>query len=585
MTTALRRMLVIAALLLPGIAVGQAQALPVEPGYHFDVGWGSAGSGNGEFSAPSDVAVDQAGNVYVADFANNRIQKFGPDGNFLLGWGTAGTADGEFQRPYSVAVDEANNVYVADSDNNRIQKFSSGGTFIATWGSFGYGNGGFNFPCGIAVGPDGFVYVSDTLNYRVQKFTPDGTFVSKWGTNGSLFGEFNVPRGIAVGPNGHVVVADSFNNRIQVFTSAGVWYAGWGTWGSGNGQFNSPTGVEVDRDGIVYVADTGNDRIQKSYVGGGMITKWGTSGSGDSQFEGPRGLALNGFGDVVIADSDNNRIQVFAADLSLPGGTALNMGAQPLGTSGPIQRVEVTNGNSGSSTMIESVTIGSDPNFALAGGNACQGLRLETGDSCFIGVRYKPVSGTGDHSTTLTVTSAGQTLVVDLLGTAVAQITGPDGPTGSTGSTGATGPTGPSGGTGATGPTGPTGPTGTDGPQPGPGLAMPTIKKVGNGTLRVGKDRRVAVVRVTCPAAAACRVTGASARVQSERGGRGKAQIQYPGELPAGGRGIVKVRLPKRVYKGLAKGRKSGKAVIGLTVETDEGARLKRLGTRLPLKR
>ena len=86
--------------------------------------WGSAGSGNGQFNAPWGVAVDAAGNVYVADVANNRIQRFTGTGAFLTAWGSAGTGNGQFENPRGVTVDAAGNVYVADGDNDRIQKFT-----------------------------------------------------------------------------------------------------------------------------------------------------------------------------------------------------------------------------------------------------------------------------------------------------------------------------------------------------------------------------------------------------------------------------------------------------------------------------
>ncbi|MEK7353203.1 MAG: hypothetical protein AABZ77_01690, partial [Chloroflexota bacterium] len=94
--------------------------------------WGSSGSGNGQFNSPLGVAVDSAGNVYVADSGNHRIQKFTSSGQFITKWGASGSLDGQFNSPNGVAVDSAGNVYVADTFNNRIQKFLGSGQFVTT---------------------------------------------------------------------------------------------------------------------------------------------------------------------------------------------------------------------------------------------------------------------------------------------------------------------------------------------------------------------------------------------------------------------------------------------------------------------
>ncbi|GAG84246.1 unnamed protein product, partial [marine sediment metagenome] len=113
---------------------------------------------------------DNAGNVYVSEWNDHRIQKFDSDGTFITKWGSYGGADGEFYQPYGVAVDNAGNVYVAEKYNHRIQKFDSNGVFITKWGGFGSEEGQFNQPYGVAVANTGHVYVVDTYNNRIQKF-------------------------------------------------------------------------------------------------------------------------------------------------------------------------------------------------------------------------------------------------------------------------------------------------------------------------------------------------------------------------------------------------------------------------------
>jgi tripartite motif-containing protein 71 len=107
---------------------------------------------------------------HVADWGNNRIQKFDSTGKFIATWGSSGSGNGQFRNPRSAAVDFAGNVYVVDYGNDRIQKFSSNGTFITTWGSSGSGDGSFNRPTDVAVDSAGKVYVADSGNDRIQKF-------------------------------------------------------------------------------------------------------------------------------------------------------------------------------------------------------------------------------------------------------------------------------------------------------------------------------------------------------------------------------------------------------------------------------
>ena len=89
---------------------------------------------------------------------------------FLTAWGSAGTGNGQFSVPQGVATHASGDVFVADSGNNRIQKFDNNGVFVTAWGSAGSGNGQFAFPQGVATDANGHVFVADRLNNRVQKF-------------------------------------------------------------------------------------------------------------------------------------------------------------------------------------------------------------------------------------------------------------------------------------------------------------------------------------------------------------------------------------------------------------------------------
>jgi streptogramin lyase len=285
-----------------------------EGGYSFLRMWGEYGSGNGRFDCPHGIAIDDEGNVYVADAFNDRIQKFDPNGAFITKWGTSGSGNGQFDWPGGSAIDNLDNLYVIEAYNNRIQKFDLNGTFITMWGTSGSANGQFNESYTIAVDGSGNVYVSDYGNQRIQKFDPNGAFITKWGTYGSGNGQFKGPEGIAIDDEGNVYVADVNNNRIQKFHPNGAFITKWGTYGSGNGQFDYPSQIAIDNAGNVYVSEWGNSRIQKFGPNGAFITKWGTDGSGVGQFYMAEAIAVNSSRDVYVADAGNNRIQVFSPD-------------------------------------------------------------------------------------------------------------------------------------------------------------------------------------------------------------------------------------------------------------------------------
>jgi DNA-binding beta-propeller fold protein YncE len=274
--------------------------------------WGSAGSGNGQFSSPFDVAVDPARNVFVADRGNHRIEKFSAAGAFLTKWGSQGSlGNGQFQNPSGVAVDAAGAVYVCDTGNHRIQKFSNNGSYLLQWGSQGSGDGSFQSPADLAVDPDGNVLVCDTGNQRIQKFSGTGTYLAQWGTAGSGNGEFQSPGAIAADAAGNVYVCDTGNHRIQEFTIDGLYVRQWGSNGTAPGQFEFPAGIAVEAAGNVYVADAGNNRIQKFGPGAAFLVQWGTAGSAAGELSSPQGMAVDGQGYLLVADSGNQRIQRF----------------------------------------------------------------------------------------------------------------------------------------------------------------------------------------------------------------------------------------------------------------------------------
>jgi sugar lactone lactonase YvrE len=280
----------------------------------FITGWGHRGNDDGEFDYPYSVATDPNGSVYVADNDNHRIQKFTSEGQFLTKWGSYGSGDGDLNSPSAIEIDRVGNVYVAESGNHRIQKFTSEGQFLTKWGSYGSGAGQFNYPAGIAVNGAGDIYVTDRDNHRVQKFTPDGEFVVQWGSWGSADGDFKFPSGIEIDNDGNVYVAQQGDCRIQKFDPSGEFIAKWGKVGNGDGDLGGPMGIEIDKAGNVFVAEDGNDRIQKLTPDGQFLVKWGGSGNNEGFFDWPMGITTDMNGNIFVADTKNNRVQKFTAD-------------------------------------------------------------------------------------------------------------------------------------------------------------------------------------------------------------------------------------------------------------------------------
>jgi sugar lactone lactonase YvrE len=296
---------------------------------------GVTGSGPGQFSNPDDLATDSAGNVYVADSSNYRIQKFTPDGQFLLQFGTIGDAAGELDLPNGVAVDSAGNIYVADRSNHRVVQFDSAGTFVQGWGwgvdtgagqfqvcttvtacnfglavDSGTNNGGFFSPQAIAVDAAGDVYVSEFAgSQRVQKFDPGPTpgsasFVTGWGSPGAAPQQFARPVGLALDSAPNVFVADRDNSRVQKFSSTGGFLGTWGSLGSADGQMNGVEDVAVDPAGNVFVADGQNRRVQKFTADGAFLASYGGFEPGGGTFV-PQALAFSPQGDLYLLDSSS----------------------------------------------------------------------------------------------------------------------------------------------------------------------------------------------------------------------------------------------------------------------------------------
>ncbi len=319
---------------------------------------GDGGDGGAATSAsldrPHGVAVDAAGNLYIADLDNHRIRKVDTAGNIstVAGNGMAAySGDGgqatsaSLNRPEGVAVDTANNLYIADSFNNRIRKVDTAGvisTFAGT-GNFGHsGDGGaatsawFNTPYSVAVDAAGNLYIADYSNHRIRKVDTNNVITTVAGNGTAGYGgdggaatsaRLDFPTGVAADGAGNLYIADLNNNRIRKVNPDGVitTVAGTGTAGYNgdnrqaiSAQLNAPYGVAADWTGNLYITDRSNNRIRQVAPDGVITTVAGTGTAGyggdggqatSAQLDGPWGVALDAARNLYIADRGNNRIR------------------------------------------------------------------------------------------------------------------------------------------------------------------------------------------------------------------------------------------------------------------------------------
>jgi sugar lactone lactonase YvrE len=327
------------------------------------------------FHSPGGMAVDDAGNIYVADTANHTIRTITPAGAVTTLAGSAGppgSADGtcsdaRFSAPKAVAVDNAENdnsgsdnkriVYVADTNNHTIRKITPADGVVTTLAGLagvhgsadGTGSAQFYSPGGVAVDGTGNVYVADTDNDTIRKVTPAGvvtTLAGSAGVQGNADGtgsaaRFNSPDGVAVDDAGYVYVADTANHTIRKITpvdgvvttlagAAGVPGSADGT--GSDARFNSPGGVAVDDAGNVYVADTDNHTIRKITPAGVVTTLAGAAGAlgsangpgGDARFNRPTGLAVDCWGINNLTRRPRKLAIFCSSNSSSPGLTTTN---------------------------------------------------------------------------------------------------------------------------------------------------------------------------------------------------------------------------------------------------------------------
>jgi sugar lactone lactonase YvrE len=312
----------------PGSSTNSGSGIPVDTlngvGITIAGGNGDSTAAN-QLNSPFGVFVDSAGNIFIADTYNDRVQKWTPgstSGITIVGGNGTGNAANQLNLPTGLFLDAAGDIYIADQGNNRVQKWIKSSNTVITVAnssdSTGQDSSKLSGPTGLFVDSAGNIYIADQYNNRIQKWPADtsvhyGVTVA----GGASSTDLAYPVAVYVDHAGNIFVSDNGNNRIQKYSAdtsihTPLTVAGGNGVGYGSNQLSGPWGISVNNNGDLYVCDRYNDRIQK-YVNGidTAVTVAGGNGrgAGNLQLFAAASIFVDKNGVIYIADTQNDRIQ------------------------------------------------------------------------------------------------------------------------------------------------------------------------------------------------------------------------------------------------------------------------------------
>jgi uncharacterized protein (TIGR03437 family) len=321
-------------------------------GYRSAIGDGGA-AGVGQLLRPSAVAIDGAGNLYIADTGTERVRQVLPSGIIMTfaGTGIPGTGvelaaanTSALNSPMGVATDLFGNILIADTYNHRILQVGGDRRIRTLIGTGVPGLGPENMlptqtqlrgPRAVCADRTGTLFIVDTSNHRVLRAPPGGVVETAAGNGApgdtgdggqARLAQLNQPGACALDSYGNLFIADTFSNRVRKVSPSGIiiTMAGTGDPGASGDEgpataasLRAPLGIAVDDSGNVFIADTGNNRVRQVTPDGIIHTIAGTDVL-TSPLDSPGGLFLDGSGAIYVADTNHNRVCRLVPDSVLP---------------------------------------------------------------------------------------------------------------------------------------------------------------------------------------------------------------------------------------------------------------------------
>ncbi len=274
-----------------------------------ETAFGQQGTADGEFRAPTGMALAGDRGLYVADVKRDLVSRFSVTGKCL---GALKPRTGVLEGPLGVAVDPQGNVFVTESRRNQVRKFDASGAEVAVIGRTGSANGLFGGPRGLACNSRGHILVADYYNSRIQQLDNDGRFVRSYVYPHPETGVPVQPRGVGVDLQDRVYGLYPATNTVCRFGSGGKPEQSFGGTGRQPGQLSDPRYIAFDSRDFIYVSEAKNHRIQKFNASGEYVATFGGRGSSPGQFLSPQGVALDAEGNLYVVDGDNCRVQILS---------------------------------------------------------------------------------------------------------------------------------------------------------------------------------------------------------------------------------------------------------------------------------